>query len=172
MNDSENNLKSTKNKQLYKRTFSILHTDHALNWDVLNMKKYVTVLIFKRSFIIVTAVLTLIFAMTCISYAATDGQLLDTIKVWFNGQLVGDGSYTLNEDGSYTIELQENSDVSVEGEGFVASSVIGNMKGSMNIKEDSTDGENGVACEMIIDEITSDVAENTGDAADSTAADN
>lgn len=52
-------------------------------------------------------ILTLILAMAGMSYAATDGAVLDSIKVWINGQPAGDGVITSDENGAYTVHVQD-----------------------------------------------------------------
>lgn len=137
------------NKELYKKAFSTLHTDHTLDWEVLNMKKNATGLRFKRSFAIVTAILILIVAMTCISYAATDGQVLNAIKIWINGEPVGQGSYTVNEDGSFSVDINPGDRITIENEDFE----FGPINGLLTIGETNMEGENVASTEIIISEI-------------------
>ena len=73
------------NRQLYRTTFSKLHTDCELDWEAKAMetKKKLRC---SRKLVIVSMILVLIFAMTCIANAATGGQLVDNVRVFINGQ--------------------------------------------------------------------------------------
>ena len=75
------------NRQLYRTTFSKLHTDCELDWEAKAMetKKKLRC---SRKLVIVSMILVLIFAMTCIANAATGGQLVDNVRVFINGQEV------------------------------------------------------------------------------------
>ena len=78
------------NRELYKQTFSHLHTDHTLDPEGVKMKMQkhtnMTGLRCTRRILVTAIILTLMLAMAGISYAATDGAVLNSIKVWINGQ--------------------------------------------------------------------------------------
>ena len=137
-------------KELYKRTFSRLHTDHALRLEVMGMKKNTKGIRCKRSFIIVTAILLLIFAMTCVSYAATDGQILNDIKLWINGQQYDASSY-MSESGHYIIEVQGKTDVLISGEKSEISVQSGSEDSGdavLDIYEEMSESEPQVTAEL------------------------
>ena len=102
------------NRQLYRTTFSKLHTDCELDWEAKAMetKKKLRC---SRKLVIVSMILVLIFAMTCIANAATGGQLVDNVRVFINGQEV-DSSVYLTDDGSVEIDVKDAEDVRVTGE--------------------------------------------------------
>ena len=113
------------NKELYKSTFSKLHTDQPLNWEEITMtqKKKMSGLRCRRSLVVLTLALVLVLAMGCAGYAATGGELsevVDVIKIWVNGEGLS-GSYQINEDGSYTASLGVNpgdqTDLEIEDDG-------------------------------------------------------
>lgn len=106
------------NRQLYRTTFSKLHTDCELDWEAKAMetKKKLRC---SRKLVIVSMILVLIFAMTCIANAATGGQLVDNVRVFINGQEV-DSSVYLTDDGSVEIDVKDAEDVRVTGEGSEA----------------------------------------------------
>ena len=83
------------NRELYKQTFSHLHTDHTLDPEGVKMKmqrnKNMTGLRCTRRILVTAIIMTLMLAMAGISYAATDGAVLDSIMVWINGQPAGEG---------------------------------------------------------------------------------
>ena len=68
-----------------------------------------------RKLVIVSMILVLIFAMTCIANAATGGQLVDNVRVFINGQEV-DSSVYLTDDGSVEIDVKDAEDVRVTRE--------------------------------------------------------
>ena len=101
------------NRQLYRTTFSKLHTDCELDWEAKTMetKKKLRC---SRKLVIVSMILVLMFAMTCIANAATGGQLVDNVRVLINGHEV-DSSVYLTYDGSVEIDVKDAEDVRVTG---------------------------------------------------------
>lgn len=99
------------NRQLYKTTFSKLHTDCELEWEAKAMetKKKLRC---SRKLVIVSMILVLMFAMTCIANAATGGQLADNVRVFINGQEV-DSSVYVTDDGSVEIDVKDAEDVRI-----------------------------------------------------------
>lgn len=101
------------NRQLYKSTFSKLHTDCELNWEATKMetKKRIRC---SRRFIIVSLVLVLMLAMTCMVNAASGGQLMNDVKVFINGQEVN----LTDDDKVYSVETEDGSsfDITVKGD--------------------------------------------------------
>lgn len=135
------------NKKLYQKTFSQLHTDHTLNLEVSDMKKGISGLRLKRSFVIVTVVLTLILAMSCIGYAATDGQIFSTVKLWINEFEIGDANAILNQDGSYTVEVESGDKIVTESDGYISEKEFGSSNCTLDVKNNS--GENNTPEETI-----------------------
>lgn len=86
------------NRELYKKTFSNLHASDSLDLEVMKMKKSVKGPRCRKSLLVATMILALVFAMSCITYAATDGQIVDDIKVFFGGE-------------SYEVETIEHPDM-------------------------------------------------------------
>lgn len=101
-------------RQLYKATFSKLHTDCELDWEAKTMetKKKLRC---SRKLIIAIMILVLMFAMTCIANAATGGQLVDGVKVFINGQEV-DSSVYIADDGSVEIDAADADNVRIARE--------------------------------------------------------
>ena len=108
-------------KELYRSAFSHLHASGTLEWEDLSMNSKNRE--FKgrgfrcrRSLAVLAAVLTVLMAMSAIAYAATDGEVLNTVKVWINGASADAGAYT-QEDGTIKIELSEGDSAEAESEG-------------------------------------------------------
>ena len=119
------------NRELYKQTFSHLHTDHTLDPEGVKMKmqrnKNMTGLRCTRRILVTAIIMTLMLAMAGISYAATDGAVLDSIMVWINGQPAGEGKVTVDENGAYTVQVQEGDKVEIQGDGWSSEAQIGDM---------------------------------------------
>lgn len=143
------------NRELYKAAFSNLHADHTLDLEALKMnekeQKNMTGLRCKRGLLVTTLVLIMMLAMTAITYAATDGEVFKTVKFFITGGgdgQVREGTYTVDEDGNYTIDIKEGDQVVAEGDGWSSEVKSGAMKGQMKVNEET--GET----EVIINEIT------------------
>lgn len=140
------------NRELYKQTFSHLHTDHTLDPEGVKMKMQkntnMTGLRCTRRFLVTAIILTLILAMAGMSYAATDGAVLDSIKVWINGQPAGDGVITENGDGSFTVNIQEGDKVEIQGDGWSSEAQVGDMEGSVTVSD--SESEDGLSVESTI----------------------
>lgn len=127
-------------RQLYKATFSKLHTDCELDWEAKTMKTKKK-LRCSRKLIIAIMILVLMFAMTCIANAATGGQLVDGVKVFINGQEV-DSSVYLADDGSLEIDAADAGNVRIAREDGEAQLETGDSSDySIKMKEDK-DTEN------------------------------
>lgn len=159
------------NRELYKAAFSNLHADHTLDLEAMKMKdsekKTMTGLRCKRGLLVTTLVLIMMLAMTAITYAATDGEIFQTVRVLItsdgsdDGQ-VHEGTYTVDEDGNYNIQLHEGEKVTVEGDGWTSKADIGNAEGKMTLSEGGTQST------VTIEKITSDEAVNGKPAEDYT----
>lgn len=124
-------------RELYRSAFSRLHASDTLDWEEMNMKNKKQGFRCRRSLVVFAAVLTVLMAMSALTYAATDGQVLETVKVWINGSSVDADSYT-QEDGSIQIDLSEGDTVEVEGEDWTVIGIGGEevVDGVMTINED------------------------------------
>ena len=140
------------NRELYKQTFSHLHTDHTLDPEGVKMKmqrnKNMTGLRCTRRILVTTIILTLLLAMAGISYAATDGAVLNSIKVWINGEPAGDGGITAEENGAYTVHVQEGDKIEIQGDGWSSEAQIGDMEGSISVS--NSESEDGLSVESNI----------------------
>lgn len=140
------------NRELYKQTFSHLHTDHTLDPEGVKMKmqgnKNMTGLRCTRRILVTAVIMTLLMAMAGISYAATDGAVLDSIKVWINGQPAGDGQVTVDENGAYTVDVQEGDKIEIQGDGWSSEAQIGDMEGSISVS--NSESEDGLSVESNI----------------------
>lgn len=60
----------------------------------------------------VTAIMVIMMAMSAIAYAATDGKIVDYVRVWINGESkeLVDGDAIKSEDGKYTIQIKKVAD--------------------------------------------------------------
>ncbi|MGN0660055.1 MAG: hypothetical protein ACI4LA_10695 [Emergencia sp.] len=144
------------NRQLYKNTFSHLHADHTLDWEAMKMnnRKTMTGMRCRKSLLVVTVIMTLLMAMAAVSYAATDGAVADTIRVWINGQEAGEGTVTRGDDGSCSVKVKEGDKVEARGEGWDAQAEIGAVNGELTLKEKQEGGEESVETELKIEETT------------------
>lgn len=124
-------------RELYRSAFSRLHASDTLDWEEMNMKNKKQGFRCRRSLVVFAAVLTVLMAMSALTYAATDGQVLETVKVWINGSSVDAGSYT-QEDGSIQVDLSEGDTVEVEGEDWTVIGIGGEevVDGVMTINKD------------------------------------
>lgn len=124
-------------RELYRSAFSRLHASDTLDWEEMNMKNKKQGFRCRRSLVVFAAVLIVLMAMSALTYAATDGQVLETVKVWINGSSVDAGSYT-QEDGSIQIDLGEGDTVEVEDEDWAVIGIGGEevVDGVMTINKD------------------------------------
>lgn len=124
-------------RELYRSAFSRLHASDTLDWEEMNMKNKKQGFRCRRSLVVFAAVLIVLMAMSALTYAATDGQVLETVKVWINGSSVDAGSYT-QEDGSIQIDLSEGDIIEVEDEDWAVIGIGGEevVDGVMTINKD------------------------------------
>lgn len=124
-------------RELYRSAFSRLHASDTLDWEEMNMKNKKQGFRCRRSLVVFAAVLIVMMAMSALTYAATDGQVLETVKVWINGSSVDAGSYT-QEDGSIQIDLSEGDIIEVEDEDWAVIGIGGEevVDGVMTINKD------------------------------------
>ena len=149
------------NRELYKQTFSHLHTDHTLDLEGVKMKMQkstnITGLRCTRRILVTAIILTLMLAMAGISYAATDGAVLDSIKVWINGQPAGDDQVTVDENGAYTVDVQEGDKIEIQGDGWSSEAQIGDMEGSISVSNSESEDGLSVESNIIIDKVSEDM---------------
>ena len=142
-------------RELYKNAFSRLHASGALEWEEMNMTtKKTTGFRCRRSMAVLAAVLTVLLAMSAIAYAATDGEIVQQVKVWINGEQIDAGACT-QEDGSISVDLKDGDHVKVEGYNWYVENESENYKGNMKV---DGDGE-GVITIDEIDEVTGEPEE-------------
>lgn len=128
-------------RELYRSAFSRLHASDTLDWEEMNMKTKKQGFRCRRSLLVFAAVLIVMMAMSALTYAATDGQVLETVKVWINGSSVDAGSYT-QEDGSIQIDFSEGDDIQVEGEDWGEAAIeIGGEEAIEGVVTINKDGE-------------------------------
>lgn len=139
------------NRELYKQTFSHLHTDHTLDPEGVKMKMQkntnMTGLRCTRRILVTAIIMTLMLAMAGISYAATDGAVLDSIMVWINGQ-PAEGQVTVDENGAYTVNVQEGDKIEIQGDGWTSEAQVGDMEGSISVS--NSESEDGLSVETTI----------------------
>lgn len=148
------------NRELYKQTFSHLHTDHTLDPEGVNMKmqrnKNMTGLRCTRRILVTAIIMTLMLAMAGISYAATDGAVLDSIMVWINGQPAGEGKVTVDENGAYTVQVQEGDKVEIQGDGWSSEAQIGDMEGDLSVSNSESEDGLSVESTLTINKVSSE----------------
>ena len=105
------------NKELYKKTFANVTTSAALELEDVMKNNTGRPLRMRRSLLLVSLMLVLLMAMSAISFAATDGKIIDYVQVLINGESVNFGEHTVKgEDGkNYKLNIYEDSE-SEEGE--------------------------------------------------------
>ena len=149
------------NRELYKQTFSHLHTDRTLDPEGVKTKmqknKNMTGLRCTRRILVTAIIMTLVLAMAGISYAATDGAVLDSIMVWINGHPAGEGKVTVDENGAYTVQLQEGDKVEIQGNGWSSEAQIGDMEGSISVSNSESEDGLSVESNIIIDKVSEDM---------------
>ena len=149
------------NRELYKQTFSHLHTDHTLDPEGVKTKmhknKNMTGLRCTRRILVTAIIMTLMLAMAGISYAATDGAVLDSIMVWINGHPAGEGKVTVDENGAYTVQVQEGDKVEIQGDGWSSEAQIGDMEGSISVSNSESEDGLSVESNIIIDKVSEDM---------------
>ena len=148
------------NRELYKQTFSHLHTDHTLDPEGVKMKmqrnKNMTGLRCTRRILVTAIIMTLMLAMAGISYAATDGAVLDSIMVWINGQPAGEGKVTVDENGAYTVQVQEGDKVEIQGDGWSSAAQIGDMEGDLSVSNSESEDGLSVESTLTINKVSSE----------------
>lgn len=148
------------NRELYKQTFSHLHTDHTLDPEGVKMKmqrnKNMTGLRCTRRILVTAIIMTLMLAMAGISYAATDGAVLDSIMVWINGQPAGEGKVTVDENGAYTVQVQEGDKVEIQGDGWYSEAQIGDMEGDLSVSNSESEDGLSVESTLTINKVSSE----------------
>ena len=125
------------NSDMYRETFSCLHSDYASMEEVLKGKSKGG-LRMKKSLAVVLCVLIGLFAMSAVAYAATDGQILQDIKVFLNGEQV---TATPDEDGNVEVEFDAGDEVKVESEDTTTDVKSGPFKGKVKVNTQTNEDE-------------------------------
>ena len=148
------------NRELYKQTFSHLHTDRTLDPEGVKTKmqknKNMTGLRCTRRILVTAIIMTLVLAMAGISYAATDGAVLDSIMVWINGHPAGEGKVTVDENGAYTVQVQEGDKVEIQGDGWSSEAQIGDMEGDLSVSNSESEDGLSVESTLTINKVSSE----------------
>ena len=110
-----------------------------------------------RRILVTAIIMTLMLAMAGISYAATDGAVLDSIMVWINGHPAGEGKVTVDENGAYTVQVQEGDKVEIQGDGWSSEAQIGDMEGSISVSNSESEDGLSVESNIIIDKVSEDM---------------
>lgn len=118
------------NKDMYKETFSGLHSDYASMQEVLDKNKSRGGIRMKKSIAVVLCVLVGLFAMSAVAYAATDGQIFQDIKVFFNGEQV---NANVDEDGNVEVNFDAGDEVKVENGDTTTDVKSGPFKGKVKV---------------------------------------
>ncbi|MGN0732648.1 MAG: hypothetical protein ACI4LC_00555 [Emergencia sp.] len=136
-----------KNRELYKQTFSHLHTDHNLNLegvrDKMKSGKNMTGLRYTHRLVAVTLAAVLMLAMASITYAATDGAVLDNIKVWIDGK-PADAQMTVDQNGECTVKISEGEEVVIESGESSLNVKSGSASGSITVSQSESEDGQGI----------------------------
>lgn len=95
------------NRQLYQKTFSKLKATDRVTMEDIRMRQRGKSLRCRRSVLILSAVLTLLMAVSAVAYAVTEGRIVENIKV-FLGERECASTVSEHEDGTYLIHLGED----------------------------------------------------------------
>lgn len=118
------------NKDMYKETFSGLHSDYASMQEVLDKKTSRGGIRMKKSIVVLLCVLVGLFAMSAVAYAATDGQIFQDIKVFLNGEQV---NADVDEDGNVEVNFDAGDEVKVENGDTTTDVKSGPFKGKVKV---------------------------------------
>lgn len=122
------------NKDMYRETFSALHSDYASVEEILENKKARRGIRMKKNLAIVMCVLIGLFAMTSVAYAATDGQIFHDIKVFLNGEEV---SATPDANGDVEVDFEAGDNVKVETEDTETEVESESFKGKVKVNTET-----------------------------------
>lgn len=140
------------NKEKYVNTFSHLHSDHALLLEGEGMKKSEGFkgVRMRKSIATVLCVLVFMIVMSCVTYAATDGEIVNTVKEGIN-VLINGKSVDVNHDenGNVTIPIENDEKIYYEdGKGQEITVDSGKCKGQVTVDSESSE------VEVTLDEVT------------------
>ena len=133
------------NKEKYVNTFSHLHSEHALLLEAEGMKKTEGFkgIRMRKSLAAVLCVLVFMIALSCVTYAATDGEIVNTvkesIKVLINGKAA---DVNCDENGNAVIPLENGDSVYYEdGNGQQVTVDSDACKGEVTVDSETGDTE-------------------------------
>lgn len=133
------------NKEKYVNTFSHLHSEHALLLEAEEMRKnegFKGIRV-KKSLAAAICVLVFMIALSCVTYAATDGEIVNTvkesIKVLINGN---SADVNCDENGNVVIPLENGDSVYYEdGNGQQVAVDSDACKGKVTVDSETGDIE-------------------------------
>lgn len=95
------------NRQLYQRSFSKLKATDSVTMEDIKMRQRGKNMRCRRSVLVLSAVLTLLMAISAVAYAVTEGRIVENLKVFLGGRECV-SVVTENEDGTYRIHIGED----------------------------------------------------------------
>ena len=96
------------NRQLYQKAFSKLKATDRVTMEDIKMRQRGKNMRCRRSVLVLSAVLTLLMAVSAVAYAVTEGRIVENLKVFLGGRECS-SVVTENEDGTYRIHVVEDS---------------------------------------------------------------
>lgn len=132
------------NKDLYRKAFSGIHSECASVWEVNGMnntgKKKLRV---KKGVAVLACIIAFVFAMSCLAYAATDGEIVKTVKnsisILVNG---GKADTTTDENGNVSASFSNGDKLDVNiGDDEKCEIEAGNASGNIKINSNAEEPE-------------------------------
>lgn len=132
------------NRDLYSDAFSGLHSGYASVWEVNGMnntgKKRIRV---KKGVAVLACIIAFVFAMSIIAYAATDGEIVETIKhsitVLINGEKA---DTTPDNNGNISVPFSSGDMLDVDNGGNENCEIkVGNASGNVKINGNDSNAE-------------------------------
>lgn len=153
------------NRRLYRATFSRLHASAKLDLEEIKMKSAGKqsngTIRCKRGILVTALIMVMLFAMSAVAFAATDGEIVNDVKsvvkgvsVWLNGEKLDVDEVTKGEDGSISIDIHEGDQIKVNGDDYESSVEIGSMNGKLNFNEQEGEDGKSAESEIVIEEVT------------------
>lgn len=164
------NQQETNNRRLYLSAFSRLHASANLDLEGMIMKcdtkKGSGAVRCRRGLIVTTLIMVMLFAMSAVAFAATDGEIVNDVKsvvneitVWINGEKLDNSVITKQEDGSFSIDIQPGDQIKIDGNDYEISSENGNFEGKLNHKETDENGKKAAESEIVIEKVPESATE-------------
>lgn len=76
--------------------------------------------------------------------------------VWINGQPAGEGKVTVDENGAYTVQVQEGDKVEIQGDGWSSEAQIGDMEGDLSVSNSESEDGLSVESTLTINKVSSE----------------